>query len=143
MQIGNPYFRELRYNKPAHPVCGCGSSSAASAPGEGVDLGVVNPGHFCEAGAIEKVVEEEHGGSDTAELGELVFLFLSSGRCEGTNDLLARRVTFRIFKTDRCNQVARTHGQRTVQHHPSFIVSSYGLQNSEREERTSSFQTDR
>lgn len=68
MQIIDPNFRELRNDKPAHPVCGCGSCGAACAPGEGVDFGVVDPRHFCETGAVEEVVEEEHGRCDPAEL---------------------------------------------------------------------------
>lgn len=68
MQIIDPNFRKLRYDEPAHPVCSCCGGCAARTPGEGVDLGVVDPGHFRETSAVEEVVEEEHGRCNAAEL---------------------------------------------------------------------------
>lgn len=74
MDIIHPDLRELCDDKSAHPICCRGGCCTARSPSKRVDFGVVDPWYFGEAGAVEEVVEEEHGRGDTAELGLLVLL---------------------------------------------------------------------
>lgn len=75
MQIIDPNFRKLRYDEPAHPVCSCCGGCAARTPGEGVDLGIVDPRHFRETGAVEEIIEEEHGCCNATELERVSWLY--------------------------------------------------------------------
>lgn len=89
LEVINANFGELRHDEAAHPIGRCGSCCSASSPAERVDLGIVHPGNLGETGAIEEVVEEEHGCGDSPELSLSVSLIPVVIPCCSTHKLLS------------------------------------------------------
>lgn len=57
LEVVDALLGELGNGEAADPVGGSSGGGTAGPPGKGVDLGVVDPGHLGEAGAVEPALE--------------------------------------------------------------------------------------